>query len=226
MSVSTEVDNVGNVHNNKTIKYQATSSYFYDAWIQLQKIRSSHSRSHLIIHKILEKFFHLNEVSQFSLIFLQVSMSAKRPISSSHVVFLLRNKMASFSFLTSFVKKPVQKSTHLNIYCHFRMVQLYVTNTKVCCFLPWTSNCQYTRGYRLFCAGRRLIHKVMLWSTELTLLLPQVGSQAQKRVGDIPEMIRDCGYFAFCAIKTSVAGKDTTLKKSSHLLLWKCSFFF
>ena len=61
-------------------------------------------------------------------------MSAKRPISSSHVVFLLRNKMASFSFLTSFVKKPVQKSTHLNIYCHFRMVQLYVTNTKVCCF--------------------------------------------------------------------------------------------
>ena len=143
MSVSTEIDNVGNVHNNKTIKYQATSSYFYEAWIQLQKIRSSHSRSHWIIHKILEKFFHLNEVSQFSLIFLQVSMSARRPMSSSRVVFQLRNKMAFFSSLTSFVTKPVQKSTHLNIYYHFRMVQLYVTNTKVCCFLPWTSNCLY-----------------------------------------------------------------------------------
>ena len=31
MSVSTEIDNVGNVHNNKTITYQATSSYFYKA---------------------------------------------------------------------------------------------------------------------------------------------------------------------------------------------------
>ena len=31
MSVSTEIDNVGNVHNNKTIKYQETSSYFYEA---------------------------------------------------------------------------------------------------------------------------------------------------------------------------------------------------
>ena len=63
-------------------------------------------------------------------------MSARRPMSSSRVVFQLHNKMASFSSLTSFVTKPVQKSTHLNIYYHFRMVQLYVTNTKVCCFLP------------------------------------------------------------------------------------------
>ena len=31
MSVSTEIDNVGNVHHNKTIKYQATSSYLYEA---------------------------------------------------------------------------------------------------------------------------------------------------------------------------------------------------
>ena len=31
MSVSTEFDNIGNVHHNKTIKYQATSSYFYEA---------------------------------------------------------------------------------------------------------------------------------------------------------------------------------------------------
>ena len=143
MSVSTEINNVENVHNNKTIRYQATNSYFDEAWIQPQKIRSLHSRSHWIIHKILEKFFHLNEVWQFSLIFIQVSMSARRLISSSHVVFQLRNKMASFSSLTSFVTKPVQKSTHLNIYRPFRMVQLYVTDTKVYCFLPWTSNCLY-----------------------------------------------------------------------------------
>ena len=63
-------------------------------------------------------------------------MSARRPISSSHVVFQLRNKMATFSSLTSFVTKPVQKSTHLNIYCHLSMVQLLYVTTKVCCFLP------------------------------------------------------------------------------------------
>ena len=45
----------------------------------------------------------------------------------------------------------------------------------------------------------------MLCSTELTLLLPQVGSQAQKSIGDMPEMIRDCGYFAFCAIKSNLS---------------------
>ena len=84
----------------------------------------------------------------------------------------------------------------------------------------------YTRGCRLFCAGRRLIHKVIKSSTELTLLLPQVGSQAQKSVRDMPEMIRDCGYFAFHAIKTSVAGKDITLKKIKSSSFMKMLFLF
>ena len=49
----------------------------------------------------------------------------------------------------------------------------------------------------------------------------------------MPEIIRDCGYFAFCVIKTSVAGKDKMLKKIKSssfmemlfLLLEKRSFF-
>ena len=42
--------------------------------------------------------------------------------------------------------------------------------------------------------------------------------------GDMTEMIRDCGYFAFCAIKTSVAGKDKTLKKIKSSAFMKMFF--
>ena len=99
-------------------------------------------------------------------------------------------KMASFSSLTSFVTKPLQKSTHLNIYCHFKMIQSTIQDYAVFCLAPVTV---YTKGCKLFCAGPRFIHQVMLRSTKLTLLLPQAGCQAQKSIGDMPEMTRDCG---------------------------------
>ena len=44
---------------------------------------------------------------------------------------------------------------------------------------------------------------------------------SSKSAGDMTEMIRDCGYFAFCAIKTSVAGKDKTLKKNRVIFFYE-----